>query len=67
MCAYGLHNCSRWRVILKVAFEGWRIGGFCLTVRDSPYSEGLWFESTLGLAINKSFLASFPAIFKAEL
>ncbi len=68
MCAYGLHNCSMWRVILKGALEGWQTGGFCLKkIRASHFNEGLLFDSTLGLAVYKFILTSFPAIFKAEL
>ncbi len=68
MCTYGLHNCSRWRVILKWAFEGWRTGGFCLKVRASPFNEGLLFDSTVPgtLHYRNSFLTSFSTIFMAE-
>ncbi len=67
MCAYGLHNSSMWRVILKRALKGWRTGGFCLKIRASPFNEGLSFAVPLDLQYRNSFLTSFPTIFMAEL
>jgi hypothetical protein len=67
MCTYGLHNCLRWRVILKWAFEGWRTGGFCFKIRASSFNEGLlWLIVPLDRQYTYFFLLAFLRFLKLK-